>query len=113
MNDGSSQPRVAVVIPCFNAGPMLLEAIASVQEPEAVEIVVVDDESTDPATLELLERVETDGVRVIRQTPNGGCAVARTTGVGATTAPYVFPLDTDDLAIPGMLSKLADQLDED
>ena len=114
MSDGAPRAaRVAVVIPCFNAGPMLVEAIASVQEPEPVEIVVVDDESTDPATLELLERVEADGVRVIRQTPNGGCAVARTTGVGATTAPYVFPLDTDDLAIPGMLSKLADQLDED
>ena len=113
MSDATSRPRVAVVIPCFNAGPMLLEAIASVQEPEPVEIVVVDDESSDPATLELLERVEANGVRVIRQTPNGGCAVARTTGVEATTAPYLFPLDTDDLAIAGMLSKLADQLDED
>jgi glycosyltransferase involved in cell wall biosynthesis len=113
MNDGSPRPRVAVVIPCFDAGPMLLEAIASVQEPEPVEIVVVDDESSDPATLELLARVEANGVRVIRQRPNGGCAVARTTGVEATGAPYVFPLDTDDLAVPGMLSKLADQLDED
>jgi glycosyltransferase involved in cell wall biosynthesis len=113
MSDAEPRPRVAVVIPCFNAGPMLLEAIASVQEPEPVEIVVVDDESSDPATLELLARVEANGVRVIRQTPNGGCAVARTTGVEATSAPYLFPLDTDDLAIAGMLSKLADQLDED
>jgi glycosyltransferase involved in cell wall biosynthesis len=107
------EPRVAVVIPCFNAGPMLLEAIASVQEEEPVEIVVVDDESSDPATLELLERVEAGGVRVVRQTPNGGCAVARTTGVGSSSAPYLFPLDTDDMAVPGMLAKLADQLDED
>jgi len=113
MDAGSLQARVAVVIPCFNAGPMLLEALASVQEPEPVEVVVVDDQSTDPATLELLDRVESGGVRVIRQTPNGGCAVARTTGVEATSAPYLFPLDTDDLAIPGMLSQLADQLDED
>ena len=106
-------PRVAVVIPCFNGGPMLLEAIASVQEPEPVEIVVVDDRSTDPATLEILQRVEANGVRVLRQEHNGGCAVARSTGVAATTAPYLFPLDTDDLAIPGMLSRMADQLDED
>ena len=113
MSDAEPRPRVAVVIPCFNAGPMLLEAIASVQEPEPVEIVVVDDASSDPATLDVLERVEANGVRVIRQTPNGGCAVARTTGVEASSAPYLFPLDTDDLAIAGMLGKLADQLDED
>jgi glycosyltransferase involved in cell wall biosynthesis len=113
MSDGAPDPRVAVVIPCFNAGPMLLEAIASVQEPEPVEIVVVDDASSDPGTLELLERVQANGVRVIHQQPNGGCAAARTTGVKATEAPYVFPLDTDDLAIAGVLSKLADQLDQD
>src|SRR3954452_24480725 len=100
MDDGSPQPRVAVVIPCFDAGPMLLEAIASVQEPEPVEIVVVYDESSDPATLELLASLQANGVRVVRQRPNGGCAVARTTGVEAPGPPYVFPLDTDDLALP-------------
>jgi glycosyltransferase involved in cell wall biosynthesis len=113
MPEADQRARVAVVIPCFNAGPLLLEAIASIDEPEPVEVVVVDDSSTDPATRELLERVEGDGVRVLRQTPNGGCAVARTTGVGATSAPYLFPLDSDDLALPGMLSRMADRLDAD
>jgi glycosyltransferase involved in cell wall biosynthesis len=107
--------RVAVLIPCFNAGPMLLEAVASIQEPEPVEVVVVDDASTDPATQELLARIESGGsdTRVIRQPENGGCASARTHGLRHTTAPYVFPLDTDDVLLPGMLARMADQLDED
>jgi len=105
------RPRVAVVIPCFNAGPMLLEAVGSVQEDEPVELIVVDDDSTDPVTHELLGRLEADGVRVLRQQANGGCAVARTAGVAATSAPYLFPLDVDDLALPGMLARMADRLD--
>ena len=48
-------PRVAVIMPCFNDGPLLLEAIASLDEAEPLEIVVVDDASTDPATLEVLD----------------------------------------------------------
>jgi glycosyltransferase involved in cell wall biosynthesis len=92
---------------------MLLEAVASVQESEPIELVVIDDESTDAGTLERLAALEADGVEVVRQRPNGGCAVARTTGVHATSARYLFPLDADDLALPGMLSRMADVLDAD
>ena len=56
MSDAAPQPRVAVVIPCFNAGQLLPEALASLQEPEPLEIVVVDDASTDPATLAAARR---------------------------------------------------------
>jgi glycosyltransferase involved in cell wall biosynthesis len=100
--------RVAVVIPCFDDGGTLREALASIDEP--AETVVVDDGSTDPATLALLDELRAEGVRVVRQ-ENKGLAAARMAGVAATSAPYVQPLDADDLLVPGALAALADALD--
>ena len=68
---------VAVIVPCFNAGRLVLETIASLDEPEPLEIVVVDDASDDPVTHEALTNLETAGVTVIRQDENGGAACAR------------------------------------
>jgi glycosyltransferase involved in cell wall biosynthesis len=103
-------PRVAVVVPCFNDGETLPEALASLVGQEEHELVVVDDGSDDPATVAVLARVERDGVRVVRRA-NGGLSAARMTGVEATTAPYVQPLDADDALAPGALAALADALD--
>ena len=103
--------RVAVLITCFN-DVLAAEAVASVDEREPVEVVVVDDASTDAATLEVLERLRGDGVRVIRHERNLGLAAARATALRETTAPYVFPLDSDDHAVPGALAQMADALDE-
>jgi len=104
---------VAVVIPCFNDGPMLEEAVDSVRRQRSpAEIIVVDDGSTDEATLAACERLETDGVHVIHQV-NAGPAPARMAGVRATGADYVFPLDADDLLAPGGLDRLRAVLDAD
>jgi glycosyltransferase involved in cell wall biosynthesis len=102
--------RVAVVVPCFNDGATLPQTLASLEGQEAHELVVVDDGSDDPATLHVLAGLEQAGVRVARR-PNGGLSAARMTGVQATTAPYVLPLDADDLLAPGAVAALADALD--
>jgi glycosyltransferase involved in cell wall biosynthesis len=105
--------RVAVVIPCFNDGKLLPETLTSLQEPEPLEVVVVDDASTDPHTRDVLAKVERSGTRVMRHEVNQHLSAARMTGVAATSAPYVFNLDSDDHAVPGALSALADLLDAD
>jgi glycosyltransferase involved in cell wall biosynthesis len=104
--------RVAVVIPCHNDGATLREALASVRDQEPCELVVVDDGSTDPETLDVLRELEDDGVRIVRQ-ENQGPGAARNAGSDATTAPYVFPLDADDVLYEGALTPLADALDAD
>lgn len=103
-------PRVAVVVPCFNDGATLPETLASLEPQEPHELVVVDDGSDEPGTLRVLTQLEADGVRVVRR-ENGGLSAARMTGVAATAAPYVFPLDADDAVVPGALAELADALD--
>jgi glycosyltransferase involved in cell wall biosynthesis len=105
-------PRVAVVVPCFNDGATLRETLASIQEPEPIELVVVDDGSTDSDTLAVLAELEAGGTRVVHQ-ENRGLAAARMAGVAATSAPYVSALDADDLEAPGALTALADALDAD
>lgn len=104
--------RVAVVIPCFDDGATVGEAVASLRGEEPHELVVVDDGSTDAETLRALDELEAAGVRVLHQ-GNGGLSAARMAGVRATTAPYVYPLDADDLLVPGALAALADALDAD
>lgn len=104
--------RVAVVIPCFDDGATLREAVDSARGERVTEIVVVDDGSTDPATLRLFERLEEEDVRVVHR-ENGGLGAARMTGVGATQAEYVFCLDADDRLVPGALGVLAAALDGD
>ena len=106
----AAQPRMAVVVPCFNDGALAREAVASIEEAEPVEIVVVDDGSEEPETLRHLGELEASGVRVVRR-PNGGLGAARTTGVQATSARFVYPLDADDRLTRGALAEMADTLE--
>jgi glycosyltransferase involved in cell wall biosynthesis len=104
-------PRVAVVVPCFNDGETLPTTLMSLRDQEQHELVVVDDGSDDPATLTTLARLTDEGVTIVHR-ENGGLSAARMTGVEATSAPYVFPLDADDAVVPGALTRLADALDD-
>ena len=110
MVDTDTRARVAVIVPCFNDGSTLPQTLGSIDEAEPVEVIVIDDGSSDPATLGVLSKIEGEGVRVIHQV-NKGLPEARNTGLAATTARFVFPLDSDDMAIPGSLAKMADALD--
>ena len=56
-------PRVAVVIPCFDDGATIREAVASVTGQEPCELVIVNDGSTDPETLEVLAELADAGTR--------------------------------------------------
>jgi glycosyltransferase involved in cell wall biosynthesis len=98
-----------VIVPCYGDGELAANAVASIDEDEPVEIVVVDDASPDEATPRILAGL--DRVRVVRHPENRGLIEARMTGLAETSAPYVFPLDADDLAEPGALAAMADVLD--
>ncbi len=96
-------PEVSVVVPTFNRAHTLEASVASLlRDPGvAVEIVVVDDGSTDD-TPALLARLAEPRLRVLR-TAHAGIAAARNVGLAATRAPYVAFHDSDDLALPGRL----------
>lgn len=97
---------VSVVIPCFNGGRYLEDAVQSAlaQTWDDIEIVIVDDGSTDAATLRLLATARWPRTRVFRQ-PNGGPAVARNTAIREARGRYILPLDADDTIEPTYVEK--------
>jgi peptidoglycan/xylan/chitin deacetylase (PgdA/CDA1 family) len=105
---------VAVVVPCFNLGRTIEEAVESaLEQTRAVEeIVVIDDGSTDLFTRQVLERMDLPRTRIVR-TPNRGLAAARNEGLRLSTAPYVVFLDGDDLLDASYVEKMAGRLDAD
>ena len=101
-------PRVSVVVPCFNYGAYLPHAVESVavQAGDDVELVIVDDGSTDDslAVAEALAARHPALVRVLAQPNSGQPAVARNNGIAATSGEYVLCLDADDEISPNFLT---------
>jgi len=104
--------KVSIVIPCHNSGALLAEAVQSAlgQTLPDIEIVAVDDGSTDPATLRLLQEPSWPRTRIIRQ-PNAGPAAARNHAIREAAGEYILPLDVDDLLEPTYAAKAAAVLD--
>jgi glycosyltransferase involved in cell wall biosynthesis len=105
MIDGS--PLVSVVVPAFNAAKTISETLRSISQQtySALEIVVVDDGSTDE-TADIARRYgATDArVRVVTK-PNGGVASARNAGIHCTKGAFVAFIDADDLWHPTKIAK--------
>jgi glycosyltransferase involved in cell wall biosynthesis len=96
------KPSVSVVIPAFNAATTLAATLDTVrsQSLASLEVIVVDDGSTD-ATAAVAARYAREDRRIRCITiPNGGVASARNVGIEAARAPYIAPLDADDLWHP-------------
>ncbi len=98
-------PRVSVVIPAFNAVKTLEATVNSVlaQTVREIEIIVVDDGSTD-GTLKLASSFRDDRLRAVHQ-QNAGVSAARNVGLRSATGDYVAFLDSDDLWLPEKLAK--------
>ena len=109
-----SGPRVSVIIPCFNLGRYLPEAISSVrcQTFSDFEIVVVDDGSTDAETANVLASINGPGVQVVRSA-NLGLSAARNLGIREARGELISCLDADDLFEPGWLAAAVARLDAD
>jgi len=103
---------VSVVIPCYNLGEYLPEAVASVQAQTYLpaEIIIVDDGSTDAQTIAVLPSFEQQaGVTVYRKA-NGGAPSARNYGIQRAKGDYILCLDADDVLVPEFLAETVEAL---
>jgi glycosyltransferase involved in cell wall biosynthesis len=97
-------PQVSVVVPTLNRAGMLRQALCSAldQEDVELEVIVVDDGSTDE-TPEMLGQLGDERIRVIRHPRPEGVARARNAGIESATGEWIAFLDDDDLWAPGKL----------
>ncbi|MFM8552679.1 MAG: glycosyltransferase family 2 protein, partial [Nitrospiraceae bacterium] len=101
-----SEPWVSVVIPVFNGAPFVAKAVASVraQGLRDVEILVVDDGSTDGTQVVLADLQRTEGI-VWFQQDHGGPARSRNRGIQEAKGTFVALLDCDDVWLPHKLER--------
>jgi len=107
-------PEVTVSMPAYNAGRYIRQALESVlsQEEIELEIVVVDDASTDD-TASIVEGIVDPRLRLVRQAANRGTAACHNVVLGLAAAPVVAHVDADDVLLPGALRKLVDAVTAD
>ncbi|MBM3819129.1 MAG: glycosyltransferase family 2 protein [Acidimicrobiia bacterium] len=105
---------ISVLIPCYDQGAYLDDAVESVlaQTHQDFEILVVDDGSTDPATVRLLDGYARPRTTVYR-TPNRGLAAARNFLIERARGEYLCALDADDTLHPAYLEKTLGVLEDD
>ncbi|MGC8823993.1 MAG: glycosyltransferase family 2 protein [Bacteroidales bacterium] len=97
---------VSVIIPCYNQGEYLHEALESVyqQTYKNIEIVVVNDGSTDEKTLQILNTLTDEKVTVLHKT-NGHLSSARNYGIARCRGNYYVALDADDKLHPTFIER--------
>lgn len=103
---------VSVVIPCFDAGQYLDEAVQSAlaQTWADLEVIVVNDGSTDANTLRLLGTANWPRTRIFHQS-NAGPSAARNRAIEEARGEYILPLDADDTIEPTYVEKAISVLD--
>jgi glycosyltransferase involved in cell wall biosynthesis len=107
--------RLSVVIPAYNAGPLLVAAMGSVAaaERDDVEVIVVDDGSTDGSPAAAVAALAAAApsapapIQLLRQ-ENRGPGAARNRGLAAARGEFAAFLDADDIWLPGRAAALLD-----
>jgi glycosyltransferase involved in cell wall biosynthesis len=110
----ATTPLVGVVIPCFNQAAFLFDCLNSLMAQTEVrwQAIVVDDCSREDVIDRIVASYHDSRVSSIRHRHNEGLAESRNTGLRATAAPYLLPLDADDLLHPRFLEATLAQLQQ-
>ncbi len=106
MSKKITTPLVSIIIPCYNAEKYIEETILSVirQTYTKVEIVVIDDGSTDNSATIIKGLSRQYNLKYFFQ-DNTGVSTARNAGIMASSGEYIVPLDADDILLPESIEK--------
>ncbi len=109
-----TNPKVSVVIPCFNDAEYLEEAVDSVlnQGVDDIEVLVVNDGSTDLQTIKILNNFSKPKTKIFHK-ENGHVSSARNFGIAKAKANYILTLDADDYYKKGFLRNAISILDNE
>lgn len=104
--------EVSVIIPVYNVEPYLRECLDSVlnQTFKDIEVICVDDGSTDGSVAVLNEYAARDGRVQVVEAEHKNAGAARNIGYGRSNGKYLLFLDADDVFAPGMIQVMRDAL---
>lgn len=110
-SDAMGDAEATVIIPLHNYAHLIKEALDSVwhQTVPSLDLIIIDDRSTDRSLAAVLDWVGRNGGRfnrmlVLQNNTNSGLGLTRNVGFAAAETPYVFPLDADNRVYPHCLS---------
>ena len=104
---------VSVIIPTFNAAPLIertLRSVISQNGGHDIEIIIVDDASTDN-TLDVIANLAIPSIKILKQDGNHGPAAARNRGLSEATGEFMAFLDGDDFWEPEFLDQTTEFLE--
>ena len=110
----SLYPTVSVVMPCYNDGDYILDAVNSIkmQSYPQIELIIIDDGSDDEKTADILKMVNYRNLKVLR-TNHLRPAGARNYGIKEASGKYILPLDADDTIESSYIEKAVIELESD
>lgn len=105
---------VSVIMPCYNDGAYIGEAVASLKQQTYpnIELIIIDDGSDDPATLEALAGLDFPQMKLLH-TNHLRPAGARNAGIREAEGVYILPLDSDDTIEPTYIEKAVQVMRKD
>lgn len=105
-----AEDKISVVIACYREGKLIFDAVHSVMQQSlpALEIVIVNDASTDEVTNQVCrELAQNPMIQVIWRSRNGGPSAAREDGFAAARGEILVPLDADDILPVNALASIS------
>ena len=104
------QPFISIIVPCFNRGAYIAEAVQSAldQDYDNLEIVVVDDGSLDD-TGRIVSQIGSSKIRYIRK-EHTGAPDTRNRGIKEARGELILWLDSDDILLPGVIARYVDRI---
>ena len=104
--------RVSIIMPCYNDGKYILEAIESIRKQTYTnwELIIVDDGSDDEETLKIIKGLGDEKIKVFH-TEHLRPAGARNYGISHATGTYILPLDSDDTIDKTYIQKAVEVID--
>lgn len=108
------EPVVSVIVPVYNVESYLPECLASIQNQTLrnIEIICVDDGSTDASLSILCQAAERDNRIQVLVQKNSGQSAARNAGIQAARGKYLYYIDADDMLEPHALQSLTERAEE-
>lgn len=103
-------PKLSIIIPVYNVEPFVRRCLDSITPREDVEVIIVDDGSTDKSGI-ICDEYKTKGFKVVHK-KNGGCCSARNEGIKKAKGDYIAHLDADDELTDGAVEKMLGLIDK-